>query len=330
MAGRNDLAIANALNNIAQAFGNIQGNAEEERLDRFLKNNPPTFKGMYDPEGAQDWLQEIERIFRAMASTDAQRVTLATHMLKGEADRWWGNARQRMQAAGILITWAGFKGAFLEKYFPADVQSKKEMEFLGLSQGTMSVAEYAAKFEDLIRYCPHYNNVENERSKCVKFENGLQPEIKAGIGYQELRQFATLVNKSRIYEEDNKAKSNHYKALSDKKNAGQNRSKPYDKPKVDQEGKQKTTDGHDTSGGGRCYRCGETGHKIAECKAENLKCYKCGKPGHFANECKNPVICFNCSEPGHISTECDKPWRTRDATPVKGKVFALWGSEPDA
>ncbi|CAJ2629319.1 unnamed protein product [Trifolium pratense] len=197
MAGRNDLAIANALNNIAQAFGNIQGNAEEERLDRFLKNDPPTFKGMYDPEGAQDWLQEIERIFRAMASTDAQRVTLATHMLKGEADRWWGNARQRMQAAGILITWSGFKGAFLEKYFPADVQSKKEMEFSGLSQGTMSVAEYAAKFEDLIRYCPHYNNVENERSKCVKFENGLRPEIKAGIGYQELRQFATLRKKKK-------------------------------------------------------------------------------------------------------------------------------------
>ncbi|MCH85183.1 hypothetical protein A2U01_0006027 [Trifolium medium] len=87
MAGRNDQAIANALNNVAQAFVNNQGNAEEDRLDRFLKHNPPTFKGMYDPEGAQDWLQEIERIFRAMASTDAQRVMLATHMLKGEADR---------------------------------------------------------------------------------------------------------------------------------------------------------------------------------------------------------------------------------------------------
>ncbi|MCI46560.1 gag polyprotein-related, partial [Trifolium medium] len=87
----------------------------------------------------------------------------------------------------------------------------------------MSVAEYAAKFEDLIRYCPHYNNAKSERSKCVKFENGLRPEIKAGIGYPELRQFATLVNKSQIYEEDNKAKYSHYKAQSERRNAGQNR-----------------------------------------------------------------------------------------------------------
>ncbi|MCI47229.1 cellular nucleic acid-binding protein, partial [Trifolium medium] len=85
-----------ALNNVAQAFVNNQGNAQEDRLDRFLRNNSPTFKGLYDPESAQDWLQEIERIFRAMASTNAQRAMLEAHMLKGEADRWWSNMRQRI------------------------------------------------------------------------------------------------------------------------------------------------------------------------------------------------------------------------------------------
>ncbi|GAU38281.1 hypothetical protein TSUD_119620 [Trifolium subterraneum] len=287
---------------------------------------------MYDPEGAQDWLQEIERIFRAMASTDAQRVMLATHMLKGEADRWWSNTQRRMQAAGILINWAGFREAFLLKYFPVDVQNKKEMEFLGLSQGTMSVAEYAAKFEDLIRYCPHYNNAENERSKCAKFENGLRPEIKAGIGYQELHQFATLVNKSRIYEEDNKAKYSHYKAQRERRNAGPSRSKPYDVQKGGRKGKQKINNERETGRGGgsntpRCFKCGGTGHKIAECKTEIQRCFRCGKPGHFANECKNAVTCFNCSEPGHISTQCDKPKKAPGATTEKGKVFSLNGED---
>ncbi|MCI40952.1 hypothetical protein A2U01_0062185, partial [Trifolium medium] len=97
-----------------------------------------------------------------------------------------GQRATKNASCSILVTWAGFREAFLRKYFPADVQNKKEMEFLGLSQGTMSVAEYAAKFKDLIRYRPHYNNADNERSKCVKFENGLRQEIKAGIGYQEL------------------------------------------------------------------------------------------------------------------------------------------------
>ncbi|MCI36886.1 cellular nucleic acid-binding protein, partial [Trifolium medium] len=56
-----------------------QGNTEENRLDKFLRNNPPTFKGMYDPEGAQDWLQGVERIFRAMVCTDAQKVRLGSY-----------------------------------------------------------------------------------------------------------------------------------------------------------------------------------------------------------------------------------------------------------
>jgi hypothetical protein len=37
-----------------------QGEAEERRLDRFMRNHPPTFKGRYDPNGAQTWLQGVD------------------------------------------------------------------------------------------------------------------------------------------------------------------------------------------------------------------------------------------------------------------------------
>ena len=37
----------------------------------------------------------------------------------------------------------------------------------------MIVAEYAAKFEELVRYFPHYQGRDGESSKCVKFLNGL-------------------------------------------------------------------------------------------------------------------------------------------------------------
>jgi len=56
-----------------------------------------------------------------------------------------------------------------------------------------------------------------EVSKCVKFKNGVRTEIKQFIGYQEVRQFSVLVNKCRIYEEDIKSMSNHYKIASEKK-----------------------------------------------------------------------------------------------------------------
>lgn len=95
-------------------------------------------------------------------------------MLTEKAEYGWENARQRLEAAGTKITWEVFMSEFLEKYFPADVRNKKEIEFLELKQGNMLVIDYAAKFEELSRFCPHYNAVGAEVSKCGKFENVLR------------------------------------------------------------------------------------------------------------------------------------------------------------
>ncbi|MCI58496.1 GRAS family transcription factor, partial [Trifolium medium] len=56
----------------------------------------------------------------------------------------------------------------------------------------MSVSEYAAKFEELCRFARHYNTMEAEEDKCVKFENGLKPDIKQLFGFNEIRDFPTL------------------------------------------------------------------------------------------------------------------------------------------
>ena len=331
MAGENDRAIAEALAAMAQAMQAQQNPPVDEfkNLGRFLKNNPPTFKGRYDPDGAQIWLKEIEKIFRVMTCTEAQKVQFGTHMLSEEAENWWDNTRQRIEVPGAEMTWVRFKTAFLEKYFPADVRCKKEMEFLELKQGNMSVADYASKFEELVQYCPHYNNADAEESKCVKFENGLRPEIKQGIGYQEIRRFPTLVNKCRIFDEDSKARTAHYKSLSEKKN--KDRGSPYASPNG--KGKQKVVDEKKPSGGGspiagKCFKCGEPGHRADSCTKKVLRCFRCGQAGHRVTECKDAgPTCFNCGEKGHISSQCSKPKKAATAAHTTGRVFALSGAE---
>ncbi|KAF1882233.1 hypothetical protein Lal_00038879 [Lupinus albus] len=79
------------------------------------------------------------------------------------------------------------------------------MEFLRLEQGNMSVGEYAAKFEELARFCPYSELEVDGRSKCSKFESGLRPKLKIMFGHQEIVDFATLVNKCRMYEDNLKA-----------------------------------------------------------------------------------------------------------------------------
>ncbi|KAI5398840.1 hypothetical protein KIW84_064284 [Lathyrus oleraceus] len=64
--GRDDVAIAEALGMLAGVLGgnpNVVGLGATRQLSEFQKNNPPMFKGAYDPDGAQKWLKEIERIF---------------------------------------------------------------------------------------------------------------------------------------------------------------------------------------------------------------------------------------------------------------------------
>ncbi|MCI58524.1 GRAS family transcription factor, partial [Trifolium medium] len=90
-----------------------------------------------------------------------------------------------------------------------------------------------------------------------KFESGLRPEVKHLIGFSEIRDFPTLVNKSIICDEDGRAKTNHYKAVNDNKRKGQDRAKPYgDRNKKSGEGS-----GGRKKGAGNCYKCGEAGHK---------------------------------------------------------------------
>ncbi|MCH83885.1 cellular nucleic acid-binding protein, partial [Trifolium medium] len=304
------------LTNIA-ARDNAPEREDEVRLERFMKHKPSNFIGGYDPEGAMKWLEEVEIIFDAMRCAEEDKTTLGTYVLREEAKQWWKNVKLRIGVGGVEITWEMFKREFLAKYFPMDFKNKKVIEFMELKQGSMTVAEYAAKFESLCKFSPHYNTVEAENDKCVKFESGLRPGIKHSIGFAEIRDFNTLVAKSRICDDDAKAKNNYYKAMRGK---SQDRGKPYEgkgKKSVGKSDEKKKNDG-------KCYMCGEIGHRYFECPIKEDKCFKCGKYGHKKEACKEKVTCWNCGEDGHKSPECKKPRKTTE------KVFALdGGSEVD-
>lgn len=153
--GRNDDAIAAALGALAQAMQNQnQPNAKNvgtRSLATFQRENPLVFKGKYNPDGALEWMKEIERIFRVMDCTQDQKVRYGTHMLAAEADDWWLETRQRLEVAGEDINWVVFCREFMRKYYPEDVRGKKEVEFLEMKQGNLSVTEYAAKFTELAK-----------------------------------------------------------------------------------------------------------------------------------------------------------------------------------
>lgn len=177
-----------------------------------------------------------------------------------------------MEAASNEITWVVFKGEFLKRYFPEDVCGKKEIEFLELKQGNSIIVEYVAKFEELVIFCPHYNDAIAEVSKCIKFENWLCPKIKQGIRYREIRRFLELVNKCIIYDEDSRVRSSHYKSLSEKRGRRLNCEKLYSV--LANKGKQRILDGRRPSGGGLLLLSSATDVVVQDIMLMNVKMMK--------------------------------------------------------
>jgi ATP-dependent helicase/DNAse subunit B len=57
-----------------------------------------------------------------------------------------------MEASQMEMTWDNFRRLFVGHYIPESYQFQMERELTELKQGSMSVAEYTMKFNELVRY----------------------------------------------------------------------------------------------------------------------------------------------------------------------------------
>nr|KYP34651.1 RNA-directed DNA polymerase isogeny [Cajanus cajan] len=255
---------------------------ESQGLVEFRRNKPFHFDRKYNPEKAELWIKEIEKIFRAM---NCPHINYAVFMLVGEAEYWWDSTRRLLEGGGIIITWEVFRAKFFEKYFPNDVRRAKEIEFMQLKQGNMTVGEYASKFEELGKYSTFFYHPD-ERMKCIKFEDGLRPELRKAVGILEISDFPTLIHKCRFLECFDHNKDNRPKSFGPQFNKKMNNErKPYAGNSI-----------RPMNNPAKCLKCGQ-GHYTKDCHLKGPVCFNCGKPGHVFSECGQPKAHANTSGP---------------------------------
>ncbi|XP_050902548.1 uncharacterized protein LOC127114490 [Lathyrus oleraceus] len=136
----------------------------------FFRMNPPEFHGGMNPVKAREWIIDMERIFWIVHCSEENKVVFASHIMKGLIVRWWESASTLMTNQGIPRDWEHFKTIFLDKYFPSSLRTQKEFEFQQLRHGTMSVAAYAEKFEDMAAYSRQAAYAPDESLKKVQEE----------------------------------------------------------------------------------------------------------------------------------------------------------------
>ncbi|GKV51438.1 hypothetical protein SLEP1_g58096 [Rubroshorea leprosula] len=154
MLVNNNNAPQNTGGNSQQTVDSTEGNEQLTLVKQFQNTNPPSFKGVPDPDVAESWVKKLEKMFKLLKCTDGQKVELAVFPLEGEADDWWTAAQD------------GF--------------SKR-----GEEQDDMPVDEYQAKFSSLMKFAPHLVN--DEVRKARKFQRGLKASIRNKVVPQMLR-----------------------------------------------------------------------------------------------------------------------------------------------
>ncbi|XP_017412819.1 uncharacterized protein LOC108324383 [Vigna angularis] len=268
----------------------------------------------------------MEKIFNAKRCPDENRLAYAEYLLTGEASHWWSSVRAILTDAQQPITWEVFRNKFYEECFPDSVRFAKEVEFLQLVQGSMSVSEYTNKFKHLVRF---NTMATSEVWQCRKFENGLRSDLKVLISSLCIRTFPAMVERAKVLEK-NMAEAEQQKKqqasrgpILSRPNVNRNRT-PYARPAQ-------------SSGSQAMVVAGQAN------QPGPVICFQCGGP-HFRSSCPQLVggkYCTRCKRNGHLENKCNmggravmrppnagrnQQGRGRRAQAV-GRVYAITGAE---
>ncbi|XP_020206857.1 uncharacterized protein LOC109791903 [Cajanus cajan] len=230
MAGRNDRAIADALQALAQAMNNNNRvGVAPNWLEQFQQNHPPTFKGGYDPDASMNWLTEIEKIFIVM------------------------DYIRRLIDGGVHLNWDNFKKVFLEKYFPDDVRSRKEMEFLELNQGNDTAADIY------------------DRDNCAR------AAFYKGVGGPICVVISSTMGRNKPYSAPSRFQGSKVAASG---------SKSFTRGSI--VSATRSVGGSMSTPSRRCRKCGRVGHNQSECRDKEVTCFNCSGKGHISTQCPEP------------------------------------------
>ncbi|GAU47915.1 hypothetical protein TSUD_404680 [Trifolium subterraneum] len=289
-----------------QQMGNAQTQDTGSAAFReFCRMNPPEFVGEYVPSVSREWIQRMSGILDSMACTGLEKFTFATRFLRGAACDWWEGVRAYMTASQMEMTWANFRRLFIDHYIPESYRMSMERELIELKQAGKSVAEYIAKFNELVRYVADGDDAPTEAWKIKKYRFGLRADIAHDVSMQPVASFGELIQKSYHAESSLEAmRKERFEVNQKRRDSGKYKEqlKPRGSP---QKGKQNVP------------------------QRSHPACPECGMFHH--GECmKGKGVCFHCKQPGHYKNECPKLHGSRGSsgtTKSKGRVYSLDGEQ---
>ncbi|MQL93461.1 hypothetical protein Taro_026104 [Colocasia esculenta] len=277
------------------------------QVEKFLRLQPSTYSRGPNPDTAEHWVHEIERVFATMRCPATDKVVLAAYQLRGFALEWW---RLKMQTtfAGKTeeaITWSEFLDVFNDTFFSIQVQQVKREQFRTLQQSNSSVLEYQMRFMALSRYAPYVvsdNNMVVEyfiRGLRVELQNAVVP-LMCKIVDEAAQRAATLERSIRTCQV---GKSGSGSFRLPQQSVGASKGKAPAGPSSSGFGKwsqklKQAFKGKGRGWGGRQQFQQGRGRPEVEESQQSIARQPIIPPGYR---------CYNCNQPGHLIRNCPYP-----------------------
>ncbi|GAU39338.1 hypothetical protein TSUD_60890 [Trifolium subterraneum] len=218
----------------------------------FCRINPPEFVGEYVPSVAREWIQRMSGILDSMECTELEKMEM---------------------------TWANFRRVFIDHYILESYRLTMERELTDLKQGSKSVAEYTAKFNELVRYVADGDDAPTEAWKIMKYRFGLRADIAHDVSMQQVASLGELIQKSYHAESSLEAvRKERFEVNQKKRDSGKYKEqlKPRGSPNKGKQGSSQRPQHV-------CSECGSIHN--GECMKGKGVCFHCKQPGHYKNEC---------------------------------------------
>ncbi|MQL74786.1 hypothetical protein Taro_007151 [Colocasia esculenta] len=231
---------------------------EPRREDQGEQQAPAPQGPVLPPPPPVEYGVFMQGLVQAMQTQAHTQAALQAQLEAQErADVWWSSLlRTRFEDGAVEVGWDEFVRLFRAKFVPEHIQDKMEQEFLSLTQGSMNVLEYKARFSELSKYAPHI--VADERRKAKKFVMGLKPSLRTKLVAFDHRTLEQALSAACRQE----GEMEQY--LEEKKASQKRPAAPFQR----QERKKATFQSPQrpvASGSGKCLKCGSNDHKIKDC-----------------------------------------------------------------
>ena len=167
------------------AFEEAKVEPQWDAAKKGAKPEVTAFDGSLDPKRYMDWEVGLDEYFDWYQLPEGCRLQFAQMKLTGQARIYWRNlqATTERRHNPMITTWAEMKSRLGEKYIPACYRPMIIDEWQHLRQEEGTVADYIARFDDLMIRC---NVDEGPMATLARFRAGLRLEYQRELVLQEV------------------------------------------------------------------------------------------------------------------------------------------------